>query len=163
MQCQLSNRYRTIPLIASYANTFLQAKTFLKISVAGKDRPDFRTLQSIELFGELVDCFEGLEELASKIKCKAVTGFADIWNKFSENNRVTFSDEVLTLHKYGPSSHLVKDSKKGRLSTISKEIATLRTSLPPGIFLKVAESRSDMMKVLILGSEGSPYAGGLFT
>lgn len=48
------------------------------------------------------------------------------------------------------------------MNTISKEVATLTTSLPVGIFLKIAESRSDVMKVLIVGSEGSPYAGGLF-
>lgn len=46
--------------------------------------------------------------------------------------------------------------------TISKEVATMTTSLPTGIFLKIAESRSDVMKVMIVGSEGSPYAGGLF-
>jgi hypothetical protein len=57
---------------------------------------------------------------------------------------------------------LTTSPKKGRMNTISKEVATLTTSLPTGIFLKIAESRSDVMKVLIIGSEGSPYAGGLF-
>jgi ubiquitin-protein ligase len=57
---------------------------------------------------------------------------------------------------------LTSSPKKGRMNTISKEVATLTTSLPTGIFLKIAESRSDVMKVLIVGSEGSPYAGGQF-
>jgi baculoviral IAP repeat-containing protein 6 len=38
----------------------------------------------------------------------------------------------------------------------------LTTSLPPGIFLKIGESRQDVMKVLIIEVEGTPYAGGLF-
>ena len=75
---------------------------------------------------------------------------------------MTFTDEVLLCHRYADNFKALQTSKRGRLTTISKEIATLKTSLPTGIFLKVAESRSDVMKVLIIGSEGSPYAGGLF-
>jgi baculoviral IAP repeat-containing protein 6 len=77
-------------------------------------------------------------------------------------NRVTFTDDVLASHRYHKAFSAVKDSNIGRLSTIGKEIANMTTSLPPGIFLKVAESRSDVMKVLIVGPEGGPYAGGLF-
>jgi len=85
------------------------------------------------------------------------------WQKFMEENKVTFTDDVLKNHRclnkrgggrqVGPS---------GRMNTIGKEIANMATSLPEGIFLKVAESRSDVMKVLMVGVEGTPYAGGLF-
>ncbi|KUJ08581.1 UBC-like protein [Mollisia scopiformis] len=48
------------------------------------------------------------------------------------------------------------------MSALMKEIASLTTSLPPGIFLKISESRPDVMKALIAGVEGSVYEGGLF-
>lgn len=38
----------------------------------------------------------------------------------------------------------------------------MSANLPPGIFLKVAESRCDAMKFLIIGPKDTPYAGGLF-
>jgi hypothetical protein len=55
----------------------------------------------------------------------------------------------------------LNQSPPGRMSALGKEIACLTTSLPPGIFLKVGESRQDVIKILIVGAEGSPYAGGL--
>ncbi|KAK4700304.1 hypothetical protein P7C70_g5944, partial [Phenoliferia sp. Uapishka_3] len=45
---------------------------------------------------------------------------------------------------------------------LAKELAVLSTSLPPGIFLRVDEARIDVIKCLIAGPEGTPYAGGLF-
>ncbi len=43
-----------------------------------------------------------------------------------------------------------------------KEITNLRTSLPPGIFVRYGESRLDVMKVIIIGPGGTPYENGLF-
>ncbi|TNY17926.1 hypothetical protein DMC30DRAFT_419335 [Rhodotorula diobovata] len=45
---------------------------------------------------------------------------------------------------------------------LAKELAVLSTGLPPGIWVRVDESRIDVIKCLIAGPEGSPYAGGLF-
>eukprot|EP01059_Diplonema_ambulator_P027655 TRINITY_DN4604_c0_g1_i1.p1 TRINITY_DN4604_c0_g1~~TRINITY_DN4604_c0_g1_i1.p1 ORF type:complete len:565 (+),score=180.00 TRINITY_DN4604_c0_g1_i1:867-2561(+) len=48
-----------------------------------------------------------------------------------------------------------------------KEISTLATSLPvswnSGIFLRVDETRTDVMKALIIGPESTPYANGCFS
>ncbi|KAJ8508783.1 hypothetical protein ONZ45_g8975 [Pleurotus djamor] len=43
-----------------------------------------------------------------------------------------------------------------------KELAVMATSLPPGIWVRVDETRNDVLKILIAGPEGTPYAGGLF-
>ncbi|KAF8588347.1 hypothetical protein K439DRAFT_1335558 [Ramaria rubella] len=43
-----------------------------------------------------------------------------------------------------------------------KEISAISTSLPPGVWIRVDEVRNDIMKILIAGPEGTPYAGGLF-
>ncbi|KAF7337672.1 UBIQUITIN-CONJUGAT-2 domain-containing protein [Mycena sanguinolenta] len=50
---------------------------------------------------------------------------------------------------------------KNRLHLI-KELATMATSLPPGIWVRVDEVRNDAIKVMIAGPEGTPYSGGLF-
>ncbi|KAF4604796.1 hypothetical protein EYR40_003578 [Pleurotus pulmonarius] len=43
-----------------------------------------------------------------------------------------------------------------------KELAVMATSLPPGIWVRVDEARNDVIKIMIAGPEGTPYANGLF-
>jgi baculoviral IAP repeat-containing protein 6 len=56
------------------------------------------------------------------------------------------------------------NSRRGHNSFVHlvKELAVLSTSLPPGIWMRVDETRIDVIKVLIAGPEGTPYQGGLF-
>jgi baculoviral IAP repeat-containing protein 6 len=42
------------------------------------------------------------------------------------------------------------------------QIASLRTDLPDGIYVRHGASRLDVMKVLIMGPENTPYEHGLF-
>ena len=55
---------------------------------------------------------------------------------------------------------------KQRMSRIAKEIATLSTNLPveygSSIFVRVDEARTDLLKALIIGPEGTPYENGCF-
>ena len=93
-----------------------------------------------------------------------IENIRDPWTKYTEENRVTFTDDVLNNHHYQPAIVGMNslNPQRGRLNIIGREIANMTTSLPVGIFLKVAESRIDTMKALMVGAEGSPYAGGLF-
>ncbi|KAI0828834.1 hypothetical protein BC628DRAFT_1408922 [Trametes gibbosa] len=50
---------------------------------------------------------------------------------------------------------------KDRLHLV-KELAVMATSLPPGVWVRVDEVRNDVIKIMIAGPEGTPYAGGLF-
>ncbi|KAJ7508602.1 hypothetical protein B0H11DRAFT_1848236 [Mycena galericulata] len=50
---------------------------------------------------------------------------------------------------------------KNRLHLV-KELATMATSLPPGIFVRVDEVRNDVLKIMIAGPDDTPYSGGLF-
>ncbi|RPD64686.1 hypothetical protein L226DRAFT_497961 [Lentinus tigrinus ALCF2SS1-7] len=50
---------------------------------------------------------------------------------------------------------------KDRLHLV-KELAVMATSLPPGVWVRVDDVRNDVMKIMIAGPEGTPYAGGLF-
>ena len=49
-----------------------------------------------------------------------------------------------------------------RTLTLAKELSTMATSLPPGIFIKSQQNRPDCIKALIAGPEGTPYYHGLF-
>jgi len=75
----------------------------------------------------------------------------DAWTKFTEENRVTFDDDVLKNHRYLADIRNLKSSNtKGRLVTIGKEVATMTTSLPPGIFVKVNRTIKRLFVVLTL-------------
>lgn len=50
----------------------------------------------------------------------------------------------------------------GRMKRIMRDIAGLQASLPDGIFVRFCSSRPDIMKILIVGPEGTPYENGLF-
>ena len=49
-----------------------------------------------------------------------------------------------------------------RTLTLAKELSTMATSLPPGIFVRSQQNRPDCIKALIAGPEGTPYYHGLF-
>lgn len=48
------------------------------------------------------------------------------------------------------------------LFVVSKEWRRLRTSLPPGILVRVCEQHSNIMRAAIIGSEETPYADTIF-
>ncbi|KAF9010312.1 hypothetical protein BDZ89DRAFT_1078249, partial [Hymenopellis radicata] len=50
---------------------------------------------------------------------------------------------------------------KDRVHLIREE-AVMSTSLPPGIWVRIDEVRNDILKIMIAGPEGTPYANGLF-
>ncbi|KAI9371857.1 hypothetical protein BJX61DRAFT_484499 [Aspergillus egyptiacus] len=61
-----------------------------------------------------------------------------------------------------PSDHhfvgVIKSGSNGlRTKRIQKEFEILETSLPPGIFVRTWESRMDLLRVLLIGPEDTPY------
>ncbi|EOA81521.1 uncharacterized protein SETTUDRAFT_78313, partial [Exserohilum turcica Et28A] len=51
----------------------------------------------------------------------------------------------------------LRQSPPGRIRRLITEITSLKTGLSSGIYVKHAISRPDMMKILIVGPEGTPY------
>jgi ubiquitin-protein ligase len=49
-----------------------------------------------------------------------------------------------------------------RTITLAKELSTMATSLPPGIFVRNIPNRPDCIKVLIIGPSDTPYYGGMW-
>ncbi|KAK3116496.1 glycylpeptide N-tetradecanoyltransferase [Teratosphaeriaceae sp. CCFEE 6253] len=70
--------------------------------------------------------------------------------------------EILSQHYYGQEALRAYNSAPGRMKSLSLQLSTLMTSLPPGIFVRHCASRLDIMKVLIVGPRGTPYENGLF-
>ena len=76
------------------------------------------------------------------------------------------TDDKITwpTHKYAKEITSIAQSRRGNVAFVHlvKELAVLSTSLPSGIFVRVDESRIDVIKCLIAGPVDTPYAGGLF-
>lgn len=176
----ISSSSRSASLFASSKNIYLQIKIYLKLAAKRTLAGSSTQTPVNPLKKDTMKLCEGMLALHEYLKAKAeeemskqamISGIPNAskesetaWAIYQEENRVTFTDEVLVSHRYETEmKNFVTSVSKNRLNIISKEVATLTTSLPPGIFLKIAESRSDVMKVMIVGSGGSPYAGGLFT
>lgn len=153
-------------LFMCFNNTYRQTKLFLELSQDAKPTKSKNYLDSIDICKRVVELYGILEakKMQHITSCTSpLDKIKDPWADFSEQNRLTFSDDVLLKHRFMTEFPNLKTPSGRRMLTIGREISTMATSLPAGIFVKVAESRSDVMKVLIVGVEGTPYAGGLFT
>lgn len=87
------------------------------------------------------------------------------WAKYHSDNALEQTDKVLETFAYGDALRQLESVRSpplGRMQYLIKEIATLATSLPDGIFVKSSLSTPGALKCLILGPEDTPYAGGLF-
>lgn len=76
--------------------------------------------------------------------------------------------EGFSIMDSAPSSHKFKLTMfqpvdpQNFFRTVRKEIKLLRSSLPPGIWVKGFEDRMDLYSVMIRGPEKTPYEDGLF-
>jgi hypothetical protein len=71
-------------------------------------------------------------------------------------------DEVMQNHHYATAAKSLTATQPGRFKRLITELTTLKTGLPPGIFVRYAESRPDVQKAVIIGPVGTPYENGLF-
>jgi hypothetical protein len=87
----------------------------------------------------------------------------DMKEWFSENCVTEVNDALmLKHHHFAKEAANVRNPPKGRMKKLLMELTSLRTSLPPGIYVKHASSRIDVMKFLIIGPMGTPYENGIF-
>jgi hypothetical protein len=66
-------------------------------------------------------------------------------------------DQVLATHSYASNAKALQQNPRGRFKCLITGLTLLKTGLPPGIFVRYAESRPDVMKVAIIGPQGTPY------
>jgi baculoviral IAP repeat-containing protein 6 len=55
-----------------------------------------------------------------------------------------------------------KNQTPGRMKKILTQVASLSTDLPEGIYVRYGEGRPDILKILIVGPDDTPYENGLF-
>ncbi|KAK7999059.1 hypothetical protein PG991_014734 [Apiospora marii] len=72
--------------------------------------------------------------------------------------------EILSSHYFKKEADKIAISvlARKRMKRVVRENTILQTSLPEGIFVRHGSSRLDVMKVLIIGPQGTPYADGFF-
>ncbi|KDP27056.1 hypothetical protein JCGZ_20991 [Jatropha curcas] len=65
-------------------------------------------------------------------------------------------------HHYNSKATSVKQPPKNWAKRIQEEWRILENDLPDTIFVRVYESRMDLLRAVIIGAEGTPYHDGLF-
>ncbi|KAF7836724.1 putative ubiquitin-conjugating enzyme E2 25 isoform X2 [Senna tora] len=65
-------------------------------------------------------------------------------------------------HYYNNNSNSLKQNPKSWSKRIQEEWKILEKDLPDSIFVRVYESRMDLLRAVIIGAEGTPYHDGLF-
>ena len=73
-----------------------------------------------------------------------------------------FPQSINVLFHFRATAQALRTANPRRTITLAKELSTMATSLPPGIFVRSMPNRPDCIKALIAGTEGTPYYGGLF-
>ncbi|CDP05916.1 unnamed protein product [Coffea canephora] len=79
----------------------------------------------------------------------------DLFKKFD-----TVQD--FTDHYYSKNGFSVRQPSKNWAKKIQEEWRILENDLPDTIFVRVYESRMDILRAVIIGAEGTPYHDGLF-
>ncbi|KAJ7070570.1 hypothetical protein C8F01DRAFT_1225967 [Mycena amicta] len=151
------------------------------------ERNDTETVQAISLCGDMLAAGDDMDRAMSvlgrvaasdkadgstsasrgKGKGKARDAAIDLEKEYSQSCEALAFAHVEMDHTQYNFHNLLNQTQsatrppKNRLHLL-KELATMATSLPPGIFVRVDEVRNDAIKVMIAGPEGTPYAGGLF-
>ncbi|WJX26911.1 ubiquitin-conjugating enzyme [Trifolium repens] len=72
------------------------------------------------------------------------------------------SDHIFVGRKYLSKELCPKQHQNNWAKRIQKEWKILENNLPDSIFVRVYESRMDLMRAGIIGAEGTPYHDGLF-
>ena len=98
-------------------------------------------------------------------KAASLTTATQQWNDYQKYQKVAIvSDQLIVpdilIHPRFEDNY--GQPKPGRMRQLVKEVASMMTSLPDGIFLRVAESRPDHIKAAIFGRECTLYHGAMF-
>ncbi|GMJ05246.1 ubiquitin-conjugating enzyme 25, PHO2 FAMILY UBIQUITIN CONJUGATION ENZYME 1 [Hibiscus trionum] len=86
---------------------------------------------------------------------------ADILSKFQLFKQFD-TVEDFSDHHYASSGSSTKQPPKNWAKKIQEEWRMLEKDLPDTIFVRVYESRMDLLRAVIIGAEGTPYHDGLF-
>ncbi|EGE03152.1 hypothetical protein TEQG_02188 [Trichophyton equinum CBS 127.97] len=152
--------------IASVGERLKQLARQSKIVLESAESQDLNTRSG----EDLLLCCESILSLYSVISAdQEDTGMRtraspqEKWEAFHQERGVSRDEGVFDrTHAYYSKAISMTYSSPGRIKRMVTEVANMSTSLPIGIFVKVSESRPDVMKCLIMGPPDSPYGYALF-
>ncbi|KAJ2903840.1 putative ubiquitin conjugating enzyme family protein [Zalerion maritima] len=95
-------------------------------------------------------------------KPKTTLELAKFFHKWHQEHCIAEvdDDDLAFCHSYANKNS--GNPAPNRMKRIFTEITAMKTSLPEGIFVRYGSSRPDLMKILMVGSPGTPYENGLF-
>ncbi|EGD91451.2 hypothetical protein H113_01258 [Trichophyton rubrum MR1459] len=164
-------QYDSSPLIlgekiASVGERLKQLARQSKIVLESAESQDLNTRSG----EDLLLCCESVLSLYSVISAdqegtgmRTTVSPQEKWEAFHQEHGVSRDEGVFDrTHAYYSKAISMTYSNPGRIKRMVTEVANMSTSLPIGIFVKVSESRPDVMKCLIMGPPDSPYGYALF-
>jgi hypothetical protein len=158
------------PLLELMENLCKQAETFYKtMANVSVNAADANVVNSINLCKSIIAVRKLLESTARQTGCSnSVSALQQVDE--SDAYRLACADlaydefpqSINVPYYFTTMAQSLKAVNPRRTITLAKELSTMATSLPPGIFVRNAPNRPDWIKAFIAGPEGTPYYGGLF-
>ncbi|CAJ1978564.1 unnamed protein product [Sphenostylis stenocarpa] len=136
----------------------------LKSSLAGPSVP-FHVNSDILFDNPWFNDFVGDEnnEAASNSTVATISDEArdEILRKFHNFKQFDVIEDT-SDHYYVEADLSMQQHSKNRAKRIQEEWKSLEKDLPDSIFIRVYESRIDLLRAVIIGADGTPYHDGLF-
>ena len=157
----------TPALVSRFRNLYKQSQIVLGQAMRAQAAFEGKTGQvTLDLCEQIVVTYTKITSSMSGTQTTpGQSSVASEWVKYHEKHALEQTDDVLTSFHLQRGLYELKSLRSppmGRMQYLIKEIATLATSLPDGIFVKSCLSTPGIFKCLILGPGDTPYEGGLF-
>jgi len=114
-----------------------------------------------KLWQQIMDCARSVADLVPSGIKVASTDNQHAWQKELAICEVP-DEQILSTHFYAKDATAFTNPPKGRMRELVKQLTILHANIPENIFVRHGESRLDVMKILFIGPEGTPYEHGLF-
>lgn len=155
------------PLITCLANLYKQSQILLSQATTIEDAFAGKSGQmALDLCYQIVMTYTKITSMTGDKQPGSGKALSNLTRaKYHEEHALEQTDDVLESFHFQRGLRELRRMKSlpmGRMQHLVKEIATLATSLPEGIFVKSCASTPGALKCLIVGPEDTPYAGGLF-
>jgi ubiquitin-protein ligase len=104
---------------------------------------------------------DSLKNLITRISPEMKTCESTPINPELDERKVQFIPDLNSSYFHSEADFNAKPLST-KMNRLRKDLSILASSLPPGIFVKISENRMDIMKVMIIGPQETPYENGCF-
>lgn len=158
-----------------------QIELFLKSPLKGGDKETVELIASAQEFDRILAtvALQGKTFLKAKMKAEKEANEGKSTKPLSQKEkddieRKSYLGRMRALAidfvdlQNSPTKHIfLKESKSSPptaklCARLTKEIGSMMSGLPPGIFVRVDQTKMNLMRICMTGPEGSPYQNGMF-